>query len=57
MKKTISISGKASMLSIVLKLIYGTNKIIVKGKENYNLFLVFKYYSFNNCYMYFKDLK
>ena len=35
MKKPTSISGKAAMLSIVLKLIYGTNKIIVKGKENY----------------------
>ena len=35
MKKPILISGKASMLSIILKFIYGTNKIIVKGKENY----------------------
>ena len=35
MKKGISINWKASMLSVVLKFIYGTNKIIVKGKENY----------------------
>jgi len=35
MKKPILMSVKASMLSIILKFIYGTNKIIVKGKENY----------------------
>ncbi len=35
MKRPSSISGKASVLSVVLKFIYGTNKIIVKGKENY----------------------
>ncbi len=35
MKKPISINGKASILSIILKFIYGTNKINVKGKENY----------------------
>ena len=35
MKKPSSINGKASILSIVLKFIYGTNEIIVKGKENY----------------------
>ena len=35
MKNSIAISGKASMLSLILKFIYGTNKIIVKGKENY----------------------
>ena len=35
MKKPIPINVKASMLSIILKFIYGTNKIIVKGKENY----------------------
>ena len=34
MKKPILMSVKASMLSIILKFIYGTNKIIVKGKEN-----------------------
>ena len=35
MKKSISINVKASVLSVVLKFIYGTNKIIVKGEENY----------------------
>ena len=35
MKKSISINVKASALSIVLKFIYGTNKIIVKGNNNY----------------------
>ena len=35
MKRGISINLKATMLSVALKFIYGTNKIIVKGKENY----------------------
>ena len=35
MKKTNIYKWKASILSIILKFIYGTNKIIVKGKENY----------------------
>ena len=34
MKKPIPINVKASMLSIILKFIYGTNKIIVKGSLN-----------------------
>ena len=35
MKVPISISVKASVLSIVLKFIYGTNRIVVNGKNNY----------------------
>lgn len=35
MKRLISINIKASVVSIVLKFIYGTNKIIVTGKKNY----------------------
>ena len=35
MKVPISINVKASVLSIVLKFIYGTNRIVVNGKNNY----------------------
>tara|TARA_B100001027_G_scaffold216103_1_gene191555 strand:- start:979 stop:1602 length:624 start_codon:yes stop_codon:yes gene_type:complete len=35
MKKLISTNVKVSMLSIALKFIYGSNNVIIKGKENY----------------------
>ena len=35
MKKSSSINVKASVLGVVLKFIYGTNKIIAEGRENY----------------------
>ena len=35
MKKLISTDVKASMLSIALKFIYGTNNVIARGKKNY----------------------
>ena len=35
MKKLISTDVKASMLSIALKFIYGTNNVIARGEKNY----------------------
>ena len=35
MKRSIFERIKASILSLILKFIYGTNKITIKGEENY----------------------